>query len=124
MLYETHIRFAGEEALKLAQVWQQDESKEASALAWQMVDENDVQPPSENNNVGVEASEGDKNSDNDEIETNEGGDQSVPDISVYKPIDLSKAGVRKSKRSTKSVRRLNLMTTLGFITTLCVSSSR
>ena len=123
VLYQTNTEFVGEEALQLAQEWQQDESKEISEFAWQMVDAGDGQQLNDTSSVGIEASEGVETSTSDVTHSNEGDTQSVPDVPMYNPIDLSKACVRKSKRSNKPVRRLNLMMTLGFITTMCLSGA-
>ena len=121
VLYETNTEFVGAEAFKLAQEWQQAESKQVSELAWQMADDdaNPISPPQASDDDG--ASEGDVPVD-DGVEASE-GDSSTSDVPQYNPIDFSKAGHRKSKRSTKPVRRLNLMTTLGFITTMCIAGA-
>ena len=93
-------------------------------MAWQMDDENNVPASSSNNIPKVAASKGAESRVQDKIGSNkEDTDDSVLDAPVYKPIDLSKAGLHKSTRSAKPVQQMNLMTTLGFITTLCLSGA-
>ena len=117
-LYETSTEWAGEEAMSLAYEWQQVEQPPLRDYAWQQSDTTDTSespkeshiPPLTDDDAKVTTSPS---------SPNEGDPITDPesDVPEYKPIDLSQAGRRRSKRKPHPVSRLNLFTLLGFVTT-------
>ena len=120
-LYETNTEYVDDEALKLAQERQNNESQEVNELAWQMTDETNALPDHTPASEGDGSSEGGGASEGAPATESDPEGGVLDDVPFFKPIDLSKAGIRQSKQSAKPVRRLNLMTTLGFLTTMCIA---